>query len=275
MRDERLKLLAIGRAAMKGLLYVMLGLLPLLPVSADSRFAWPDAHQAAVTLTYDDAIAVSDLDVAVPQLNRAGLKGTFFLMGKAVSAADVPRWRAVANAGHELGNHSVNHPCLRGTFPMPTQYNSESYSVEVLLTEIGVMNSLLTAIDGKSRHAFATPCNQTTVGGEDYIKPLRASGLASFIRDDSTLSGAGKGPTILSAGFVGSGGADMIAWVKRVEEAGALGVVVFHGVGGDYLSVSADAHRQLLDYLSAHRAGIWTATFSEAMEHAGRGVALN
>jgi peptidoglycan/xylan/chitin deacetylase (PgdA/CDA1 family) len=263
---------------MKGLLYVMLGLMPLLPVlpvSADSRFAWPDAHQAAVTLTYDDAIAVSDLDVAVPQLNRAGLKGTFFLMGKAVSAADVPRWRAVANAGHELGNHSVNHPCLRGTFPMPAQYNSESYSVEVLLTEIGVMNSLLTAIDGKSRHAFATPCNQTRVGGEDYIKPLRASALASFIRDDSTLSGAGKGPKILSAGFVGSSGADMIAWVKRVEEAGALGVVVFHGVGGDYLSVSADAHQQLLDYLSAHRSGIWTATFSEAMEHAGRRVTLN
>jgi hypothetical protein len=80
------------------------------------------------------------------------------------------------------------------------------------------MNSLLTAIDGKSRHAFATPCNQTRVGGEDYIKPLRASGLASFIRDDSTLSGAGKGPKVLSAGFVGSSGADMIAWVKRVEE---------------------------------------------------------
>jgi hypothetical protein len=40
----------------------------------------------------------------------------------------------------------------------------------------------------------------------------------------------------------------MIAWVKRVEETGALGVVVFHGVGGDYLSVSADAHQQLLDY---------------------------
>jgi hypothetical protein len=84
----------------EGIVVFMLGLLPLLPVlpvSADSRFAWPDAHQAAVTLTYDDAIAVSDLDVAVPQLNRAGLRGTFFLMGKAVSAADVPRWRAVAH----------------------------------------------------------------------------------------------------------------------------------------------------------------------------------
>jgi len=38
-------------------------------------------------------------------------------------------------------------------------------------------------------------------------------------------------------------------------------------VGGDYLSVSADAHRQLLDYLAAHRAAIWITAFSEAMAH--------
>ena len=149
---------------------------------------------------------------------------------------------------------------------MPAQYTSENYTVEVLLTEIGVMNTLLTAIDGKPKHSFATPCGQTSVGGEDYIKPLRAAGLATFIRDDSTLSGGG-GPKILSTAFVGSSGADMIAWIKKVEEAGALGVIVFHGVGGDYLSVSADAHRQLLDYLAAHRAEIWITTFSEAMAH--------
>ena len=234
------------------------------PLLAEPTFQWPEGHHAAVLLTYDDAIAASDLDIAVPQLNRLKLKGTFFLMGKAMSAADVPRWRAITNAGHELGNHTVNHPCRQGIFPMPSQYTSENYSVEVLLTEIGVMNTLLTAIDGKPKHAFATPCGQTTVGGEDYIKPLQASGLASFIRDDSTLKDLG-GPQILSTGFVGSSGSDMIAWIKKVEEAGALGVIVFHGVGGDYLSVSADAHRQLLDYLAAHRATIWTTTFSEAM----------
>jgi peptidoglycan-N-acetylglucosamine deacetylase len=258
---------------MRGLLCAMLGLLPVAPVLADSPFAWPQGHHAAISLTYDDAVAVSDLDVAVPQLNRAGLKGTFFLMGKAMSPADVPRWRAVAVAGHELGNHTVNHPCQRGSFPMPAQYNSESYSVEVLLTEVGVMNTLLTAIDGKLKHAFATPCGQTTAGGEDYIKPLQAAGLASFIRDNSTLVAGGSGPKILGTGFVGSSGADMIAWIKTVERAGALGVIVFHGVGGDYLSVSADAHRQLLDYLAAQRSAIWITTFSDAMAYvAARGL---
>ena len=60
----------------------------------------------------------------------------------------------------------------------------------------------------------------------------------------------------------------MIAWVKQVESAGALGIVVFHGVGGDYLSVTAEAHQQLLDYLAAHRSRIWTAPYSEVMSYA-------
>jgi peptidoglycan/xylan/chitin deacetylase (PgdA/CDA1 family) len=257
---------------MKSSFYVFVGLLLAGPVLAGSNFAWPEGHHAAIALTYDDAIAVSDLDVVVPQLNRAKLKGTFFLMGKSMHAADVPRWRAVANAGHELGNHTVNHPCLRGTFDMPVQYNSESYNVEVLLTEIGVMNTLLTAIDGKPKHSFATPCGQTTAGGQNYIASLQAGGLASFIRDDSTLIRGANEPKIRSTAFVGTSGADMIAWAKEVEDAGTLGVIVFHGVGGDYLSVSSDAHQQLLDYLAVRRSSIWVTTFSEAMTHiAARG----
>ena len=84
---------------MRRMFCVSVGLLLAAPALAESRTAWPEGHQAAVLLTYDDAIAVSDLDVAVPQLNRVNLKGTFFLMGKAMSAADVPRWRAVASGG--------------------------------------------------------------------------------------------------------------------------------------------------------------------------------
>lgn len=249
---------------MKRYLVVLGVLLAGAHVLAQPKFAWPDGRRAAITLTYDDAIPASDLNVAIPQLDKAGLKGTFFLMGKAMLPADVPRWREAAASGHELGNHTVNHPCLRGTFDMPVQYNSESYSVEVLLAEIRTMNTLLTALDGRKEHAFATPCEQKTVGGQDYMAPLVASGLVTFIRD-SAMPQPTRGPTVVGEGFVGTSGADMIAWVKKVEESGGLGVIVFHGVGGDYLSVSAEAHQQLLDYLAAHRDRIWTTTYSEAM----------
>ena len=78
------------------------------------------------------------------------------------------------------------------------------------------------------------------------------------------------GPKVLYRGFEGTSGAVMIAWVKQVEAEGGLGIVIFHGVGGDYLSVTAAAHQELLDYLSAHRDTVWTTTYSEAIAAAAR-----
>ena len=263
-------------------------ILPATAAAADPAFTWPHGEHAAIVLTYDDAVP-SDLAVAIPQLDHTNLKGTFFLMGRQMHVEDLPRWRAAAVSGHELANHTINHPCYRGTYDMPQQYNSESYNVETLLAEIKVMNILLTAIDGHPKHAFGTPCAQTKVGGgsdrdvdkdknaekKDYIGPLKASGLASYIRDpaipvvNSQTGSATSSPVpkFSNAAFVGSSGADMIAWIKEVEKTEGVGVIVFHGVGGDYLSVSAEAHQQLLDYLAAHRAEIWTAPYSEAMDY--------
>lgn len=220
---------------------------------------WSGNRQAAIALTYDDALE-SQLDVAVPQLDAAGLKGAFFLMGRQVGQR-VPDWRRASSRGHELGNHTVNHPCARGTYEMPAQYTSEAYTVELLMTEIRVMNGFLQAIDNRPAHAFATPCGQNLAGGQDYLAPLQEAKLATHIRDARTMP-----HSVIYTSFTDTSGADMIRWVEDVRRAGAAGVIVFHGVGGDYLSVSADAHRELVDYLKARRHEIWTATFSELME---------
>jgi peptidoglycan/xylan/chitin deacetylase (PgdA/CDA1 family) len=263
---------------MKRSLALIVLALSALAAAEDPAFTWPHGEHAAIVLTYDDAVP-SDLTVVIPQLDHAGIKGTFFLMGKAMHAEDLPRWRAAAASGHELANHTINHPCYRGTYDMPPQYTSENYSVETLLSEINVMNILLTAIDGQPKHAFGTPCAQTKVGGatekdaekQDYLAPLKASGLVSYIRDPAvpvvTSATSSATPKFSGTAFVGSSGAEMIAWVKEAEKAEGVSVIVFHGVGGDYLSVSAEAHQQLLDYLAAHRAEIWTASYSETMDY--------
>jgi len=36
---------------------------------------------------------------------------------------------------------------------------------------------------------------------------------------------------------------------------------MFHGVGGDYLHVTADTHKKLLQYLNARQNGIWGCCF--------------
>ncbi len=221
-----------------------------------------NGHKAAIALTYDDSLH-SQLDIAIPQLDAAGLKGTFFLMGRQVGD-QVPRWKAAASRGHELGNHTVNHPCTKGSYDMPVQYTSEAYTVDVLMTEIGVMNGFLQAMDGKSAHAFATPCDQHLVSGEDYLEPMQKAHLASFIRDRRAMPTS----SVMYTGFVDKSGADMIAWVEDVVREGKAGVIVFHGVGGDYLNVSGEAHRQLVEYLKAHQKEIWTTTFTNVLSRA-------
>jgi len=41
----------------------------------------------------------------------------------------------------------------------------------------------------------------------------------------------------------------------------------FHGIGGDYLSVSAQAHAELLRFLADNRQLVWTDTFINIMQH--------
>ena len=103
-------------------------------------FPWPGGVKAAVVLTYDDGMD-THLDHAVPDLDAAGLRGTFFLPGQSESLAKrLPEWQALATRGHELGNHAIFHPCLRKPAGRPErewvkpEYALESYTVERIRT---------------------------------------------------------------------------------------------------------------------------------------------
>jgi peptidoglycan/xylan/chitin deacetylase (PgdA/CDA1 family) len=248
---------------------MMVSVLGTAMVSAQQPMptTWPGGHRAAIVLTYDDALT-SQLDNAVPVLDAAGFKGTFFLSGT-FKQADVDRWRAVAKRGHELGNHTVFHPCAKGSFDMPPQQDTANYSVAWMLKEIGAMNNMLAAIDGKPDHTFATPCGQHVAGGEDYLPALRTSGLTKYVRAASDSGTGTLDPFDVPSTFFPDTvtGTQLIAYVEKVRATGGLGVMGFHGVGGDYLIVPAAAHKELVEYLKAHKDDIWVAPFGDVMDY--------
>lgn len=240
--------------------------------TAHAQFSWPPGKTAAIVLTYDDALP-SQLDVAVPQLDAARFKGTFFLDGD-ITAAEQRRWRAVQRAGHELGNHSYFHPCPRALLPDRPQHYTENYDVPRMLAEIKSMNDVLNGIDGARPRTYGVPCSQMLVGGVDYTEALRGSGLVLYARTGgdqfrSVMTGAKDLDPfqVPSWGPVDSpDGPHLVAYVMRVREARGLGVIQFHGVGGDYLEVSQRAHRELLQYLTRHPE-IWVDTFQNVMDY--------
>ena len=239
-------------------------------------FAWPAGRRAAVVLTYDDALR-SQLEVAVAQLDAAGLKGTFFLQGDRVGPAEEARWREAGRHGHELGNHTMHHPCPAGMVP-GQGHTVDTYDAAALLKEIAAMNDRLALIDGPRTRTLSYPCSQTLVGGgRDYVDALRRSGVIAYARTGgdphTSVVADPRGLDLLRVPSNGPidhpGGAQLVAWAERVRAAGGLGVLQFHGVGGDYLEVSAEAHQELVAFLRAHP-DIWVAPFQEVMDYVAR-----
>lgn len=66
-----------------------------------------------------------------------------------MSQQHVTRWRAAAENDHEIGNHSLFHPCLSSKFEADRHYYAENYSTKNLLDEIATMNNFLFAIDNR------------------------------------------------------------------------------------------------------------------------------
>jgi hypothetical protein len=246
--------------------------LATLGSQASAQIVWPKGKVAALVLTYDDALH-SQLDIAIPQLNAAHFKGTFFLDGD-ITPTDMIRWRAAQHTGHELGNHSLFHPCPRAMLPERKNYFTENYDVDRMLGEIGVMNIVLFGIDGAIQRTYSVPCSQMLVGGVDYTEALRRSGFVKYARTGGDqYQSVVTDFTSLNVFQVPSWGpvdkpegAALIAYAERVRNAKGLGVLQFHGTGGDYLEVTAEAHQQLLDWLRKHPE-VWVATFQDVMDY--------
>ncbi|WP_183577815.1 polysaccharide deacetylase family protein [Mucilaginibacter sp. X5P1] len=255
---------------------LLFGLLIAAMTTQAQKIQWPDQKQAVIVLTYDDAL-LSQLDVAVPQLQRAGFKATFFLTAD-LNYNTIPRWRTLSQQGFELGNHTIFHPCL------PTDDNavsSASYTAYGMIREIDYMNDFLFAVDGKMRRPFAYPCAETLAGGKDYVDTLRKYGLSSYARvggDTSAVITDFKHLDLLRIPSYGLDGGEtgqqLIAFVKKVQQRGGMGVIMFHGIGGDYITISKEAHQELLNYLGKNKQAIWVTTFQTAMDYAMQSIKI-
>jgi peptidoglycan/xylan/chitin deacetylase (PgdA/CDA1 family) len=238
-------------------------------------FVWPDGARAAVVLSYDDGMD-THLDNAAPDLDAAGLRGTFFVPGQSESLAKrLPEWRALAARGHELGNHAIFHPCLRQPAVGPErawvkpEYALEGYSVERIRDEVAAMNTTLLAIDAEPVRTFAYNCCDTTAGGQSFVGAVRPLFLAARAGEDRIAADVGALDPMLVPSWAARDvtGAQLIAFAQQAVDAGGLAVFQFHGIGGQWIPVSHEVHRQLVEWLAARRASVWTDTFRRVMTH--------
>ncbi len=153
--------------------------------------------------------------------------------------------------------------------------SSATYTQTKMIDEIDLMNRFLYALDGKTIRTFAYPCAQTLAGGKDYVDSLRRNGLVRYARIGGDVTSVITDFVHLDSLRVPAYGLDdhtdavkIIGFIKKVQESGGMGVIMFHGIGGDYITTATDVHQKVLDYLKENKKAIWVATFGEAMEWA-------
>lgn len=215
------------------------------------RCSWPGDAKAAVSLTYDDALA-SQLRYAIPVLERHGLQATFFLSG-----GNLASFEAQGKAGHELGSHTVTHPC---------NADLAALSLPEMAAELDAGSSAVRALGPSGKLSFAYPCGQTRVAKSESYVPLvkerfrAARGVGAAVADPGSVD-LFYVPALFPP--TSSDGSDVIAFVERAVAAGGWAVIGVHGVSeqGEYLQLAQPAHDKIVAYLAEHTTSVWTAPF--------------
>lgn len=242
---------------------VILLLISCFHVHGQNGSVW-NKRECAVVLSYDDAID-ADLDNVVPALDSLQLKGTFYLIGASpVVSKRLDEWRKVAANGHELGNHTLFHPCngsLPGRSFVTAEHDLSTYSVSRAIEEIRLTNTLLKAIDGKERRTFAYPCGDLKIGNDYFYDQLRSEFAGARGVDPGLQTIDQVNPDNIQCYMINGQSAEyMIGLVKKARQSHALLVFLFHGVGGGHdLNVDLNEHSKLLHYLKQHERAIWIA----------------
>lgn len=227
---------------------------------------FPEGKKAAVSFSYDDG-AVSQLTYAVPQLEAAGVRGTFYQITSAGHFLEkIDLWKAAAARGHEMGNHTVHH---RDRVSKDNSYVGLDAMTEAdIRREVHEANAWLDTTFGKDpARSFAYPFAYAAIGTPPDEAPYTRAilevnacarlGGSSAPNDPATVEPA----RVRSFSFGNPSLAQLQDYCLQAEAMGGWTVLTFHGVGGDWISTDERIHEALLTWLSQR--SIWVAPVCE------------
>lgn len=221
---------------------------------------WPQGNKVAISLSYDDALN-SQLDNALPALNRRGLKASFYIAPLSEAFKNrIEEWKLLAKQGHELGNHTLFHACLnnkpgREWVEKDNALNDKTLSD--MINEVTVANTLLTAIEGQTIHTFTPPCGDQMAKDGNYVEAIKDQFIGIKNLEDPNFATL-IGPSDISA-------EEIIAFIEKQPKNIKLINVLFHGIGGDHIVTATAEHAKFLDYLVANKDKYWVDTYRNIM----------
>ncbi len=199
---------------------------------------WPDGKKAAFMMLFDDACPTHASNV-IPELTRRGMTGTFYIIpAKGEYKARLAFWEEEAPSfpGIVYGNHSYSHKAFE--------------SVEHAEAEMTQANDvILRLFPGKTPRliSYASPGGVKHAVTGDQIRELAARHNL-VVRP--TFQGHGAGVHYKTAESI-------LKDIDKAADSGEAAYVIFHGVGGDWISFPLDQFHALLDGLEERRESVW------------------
>ncbi|WP_462170858.1 polysaccharide deacetylase family protein [Pseudoalteromonas xiamenensis] len=237
------------------------------------NITYPNKARNAISITFDDARA-TQLTEGVPLLNQYQVKGTFYLIPKAVSE-HIAGWKAAAKAGHEIGNHSSSHLCT-GNFQWLRSQNAGLEQVNLAWMEKDILdaNTYLETNLGVKIRSFAYPCGQTFVGRGEAVKSYVPIVAKYFDTGRRWLDETGNNPgyvdfvQLTSLVIDGKTFEQVKQMIEQLRANNAWIILTGHDVGSSaQYTTDKQMLTQLFGYLQAPENGFWLGTVSEVADH--------
>ena len=230
--------------------------------------------RAAVSLTYDDSMECH-LDLVAGALEGHGFRGTFYTPVNQCLITRMEEWARVSRAGHELGNHTLHHPCRgrpESTWIKPER-DLKHYTPARWEMEVDLANQILSQIEGRHDRTYGNTCHHNTVGPDEAPVSLDPLMLKHF----TAARGTSREPSytidpatadLSNLGTIIGDGMDVDDWKAAVDGAVERGhwlILTFHGVGTrkGNLFVSERDHTALLEHLAGYGTDLCVAPVRE------------
>lgn len=202
---------------------------------------WRGNRAAAVSLTFDDGL-VDHYEIVYPTLEKAGFKGTFWMIGRKVTnhekevGSPMMTWdnaREMQAHGHEIANHGWSHVSWNKDHP-------ERFAADMETNDVALVREM-----GRRSKTFCYPGNGISPEAIEIASKGRV-GTRTF------QDGLGRRQTP----------DDFVRMVEKTVERGDWRVFMTHGIvqGFDAWG-DAKPFQAMVDRLAAMKDRVWVGTF--------------
>lgn len=253
------------------LLVILFTVKTALAQEAASAFAWPEGKQIAISLSFDDARA-SQVDAGTALLDQYGVKATFYVVPNSVKQR-LEGWKKAAATGHEIGNHSYNHPCT-GNFPWSRQKALENYTLKKMKKELMMANDEIEGLLGVKSEVFAYPCGQTYVGSGKNTRSYVPVVSKLFLSGRGWLDEGPNDPQFCDPAQLtgmemdGKDFEQILPLIENAKKTGAWLVLAGHEMGeSGSQTTKLSMLKKLIEYAQNPANGIWIAPVGTVVKY--------